>query len=657
MARIRTRVHKTKLALLLAGFTGLALARGHAGKSFAAASPVVQEPEREARTASNDAVGSGSPTFVEAISRSLSVNNAATQPATFSEAISRSQTVVNRTVPTPNLTEAISRSQTVYNRVPANVVFNEAISRSQTVFNDTTRKVVFTEVISRSWTVLNHPELRLEVQSAAGDSDVYARCGQEVAYRVLGTLSDGNNRGLALVKFDVRYDGGSLEQVETPKGPASCDNPMASFEAPDGISGPAGYAGASFPPGGPVCGHPSGLSAGIRGVGGAQNSFGFRRTATEVRRFVDCFSGPDASPEPAPPQSTESCLARFDDDTDGNVDLKDFATLLTHGLDALNGGFLPGVAQQSGCGPATLAEGTLIAPSTPGEYHVWVENALANAAAGDADGNPSWKTRRAVVTIHNQLIVHVVDARCDAGDFEYFQFSACFSGPGAAPDPPAPYMTREDCLGAFDEDKDDDVDLTDFAYVSQAFEARACTDQRIVSSSMPEPCTIDARQPTTPNGLMGQGLTSITLDMACNAADLEPADFTLSTIQDSSAPPIRRTPTIVSVSASGRNATLQLSAPIDPGRWTCFSHTASNSRRCVGFLPGDVNQNGTVEPADETLLMQHLTNPNTPTAVCDINRDGSCHADDKTRLENLFYGDFQYDFWLGRTLPACPSDR
>jgi hypothetical protein len=61
-------------------------------------------------------------------------------------------------------------------------------------------------------------------------------------------------------------------------------------------------------------------------------------------------------------------------------------------------------------------------------------------------------------------------APCVPGDYngddtvgvdDYAVFADCLSGPGAVPTPPAP-ITVEECLGVFDFDIDEDVDLYDF---------------------------------------------------------------------------------------------------------------------------------------------------------------------------------------------------
>jgi hypothetical protein len=589
-------------------------------------------------------------TWTQSISRSFTVNNAVVEDTfPYTEAISASMTVENRTTVKVAIKEAISRGLTVENTTTQKVVPTEAISRSYTVNNATTRKLVPTEAISRSSTVLNHPELQLEPAVDGATRVVYARCGEELRYQILGTLSEHNNRGLALVEFDVRYDGGSLPPIDTPTGLLSCDNPMVNFVGPAGITEPTGFGGKLSSAEGPQCGYSNGIPGGLTRVGGAQNTFGNHASQANFARLINCFGGPGRSPTPTPPLTVDECLASFDRDRDGDVDLFDVRGVLLDPVKLPAGSLLAGVAQPDGCGAAIVAEGTLVVPSTPGEHHLWIENAIANAVAQDATGNPFWRTRPAVVNASSQLAINVVATRCDSSDFEYFQFADCFSGPGKVPEPPPPYMTTKECLGAFDDDQDGDVDLRDWADAQVAFRPRPCISQAIVSSSSPAECAIDARQPTNPNGLNPYGFSSITLNMRCPAAGLTPSAFAVSTAPSGSAP------MILTVTPSGRDATLQLSGPISPGRWTCFTHTASNTKACIGFLPGDVDRNGIVAAQDETLLQSCLAGSPCPIELCDINRDGVCNDADVIRLENLFYGDFQYDFGLGRSLPVCPS--
>ena len=46
--------------------------------------------------------------------------------------------------------------------------------------------------------------------------------------------------------------------------------------------------------------------------------------------------------------------------------------------------------------------------------------------------------------------------------------------------------------------------------------------------------------------------------------------------------------------------------PIQPRRWTCVTHIASNTTGCVGFLPADVDGNGMAMLADIIKLVDDL---------------------------------------------------
>jgi len=85
--------------------------------------------------------------------------------------------------------------------------------------------------------------LNVSVQTAAGASSINVGPGETVNYRVTGILSDDLNEGLALVGFNLVFDGGDLAQADTPAGALSCGNPMVAFVKPDGITNPAGYGG------------------------------------------------------------------------------------------------------------------------------------------------------------------------------------------------------------------------------------------------------------------------------------------------------------------------------------------------------------------------------------------------------------------------------
>jgi hypothetical protein len=86
--------------------------------------------------------------------------------------------------------------------------------------------------------------LNVSVQSG-GSNSIAAAPGGLVHYQVMGLLSDDNNKGLALVGFDLDFDGGDLSQADNPTGDpnSGCENPMIHFTEPWGITNPAGFGG------------------------------------------------------------------------------------------------------------------------------------------------------------------------------------------------------------------------------------------------------------------------------------------------------------------------------------------------------------------------------------------------------------------------------
>lgn len=86
-------------------------------------------------------------------------------------------------------------------------------------------------------------DVNMNVQSADGDAAITVAPGDTVNYRVTALLSDNTNEGLALIGFDLVYDGGDLAHADTPTGDVNCSNPMPAFVKPDGITNPEGYGG------------------------------------------------------------------------------------------------------------------------------------------------------------------------------------------------------------------------------------------------------------------------------------------------------------------------------------------------------------------------------------------------------------------------------
>jgi hypothetical protein len=93
-------------------------------------------------------------------------------------------------------------------------------------------------------TAASTTSINLSIKSM-GQSTVTVRPGVTIRYRVIGELSDDNNEGLALIGFDLHFEGGPLQQADEPTGEpdAGCENPMIHFAAPWGVTNPSGFGG------------------------------------------------------------------------------------------------------------------------------------------------------------------------------------------------------------------------------------------------------------------------------------------------------------------------------------------------------------------------------------------------------------------------------
>jgi len=198
-------------------------------------------------------------------------------------------------------------------------------------------------------------DLYVSVQSN-GLSSVVVLPGSVVNYEVVGILSNDSNEGLALVGFDLDFDGGDLSPADSPTGVPTedcddpinypspcCDNPMINFTQPWGVTNPAGFGGTV-------------INGDLIQIGGAQNTIN---------------NTPDQAPFPMGP-------------------------------------VLTGVAQPSVCGFAVLVTGSLSAPQVVGIYTLQLENLFANVIQeGETDDGTSWATEAAGVGEISSLTIEV----------------------------------------------------------------------------------------------------------------------------------------------------------------------------------------------------------------------------------------------------------
>jgi len=92
--------------------------------------------------------------------------------------------------------------------------------------------------LSVSASVAGAADINIAVTDLDGNSTITVMAGSTVEYKVEGMLTDADNEGLALVGFDLTFDGGGLTQADTPS-----QNPMLNFVRNAGIDNPAGYGG------------------------------------------------------------------------------------------------------------------------------------------------------------------------------------------------------------------------------------------------------------------------------------------------------------------------------------------------------------------------------------------------------------------------------
>lgn len=200
--------------------------------------------------------------------------------------------------------------------------------------------------------------------------------------------------------------------------------------------------------------------------------------------------------------------------------------------------------------------------------------------------------------------------------------------------------TRADCL------------VADGTYQGTGVACQPGTCPITITSSDPPNCTIDARQPSDPDGSTTLGWSSIDLTFDGDASAVGAGDFTVEVI-----PGPDGVPDIVNVTAVGNTATLELEPPIPPGQWTCFTYDTDGTTTCLGFLPADSTSDGVSTAADTQRVIDCVNRVESCEPwQCDLDRDGACAPSDILRSIDLLNGAQPYDVWLDASLPACPSD-
>lgn len=178
--------------------------------------------------------------------------------------------------------------------------------------------------------------INISVQQTDGTNAITVAPGASVDYKIIGTLSDDANEGLALIGLSLDFTGGPLTQGNSPVvGVSSCAEPMRAFVKNDGITNPDGFGGTV-------------IGGDLIQAGGAQNTI--MNTADNALFPVGAVFTGIAEPLP------------------------------------------------SGCGPAVILTGALtVPPGTPfGDYFLNAFDVFANVIVAGEDGTGTfWATEAA----------------------------------------------------------------------------------------------------------------------------------------------------------------------------------------------------------------------------------------------------------------------
>lgn len=172
----------------------------------------------------------------------------------------------------------------------------------------------------------------------------------------------------------------------------------------------------------------------------------------------------------------------------------------------------------------------------------------------------------------------------------------------------------------------------------------ACTLPNLISA-VPASNSIDARQPSAPDGTQPAGWNSVEFTFSGAANALNAADFSVSAVGGSA-------PSVLSAVSNGSVMTVHLAQPISPGAWTTIRYLPKGTIVRLGFLPGDVSGNGSAGLIDLMALIDALNGVTPrPISSTDIDRSGQSNVLDVRRVIEVLSGNGAYEFWGGRSLP------
>jgi subtilisin-like proprotein convertase family protein len=167
----------------------------------------------------------------------------------------------------------------------------------------------------------------------------------------------------------------------------------------------------------------------------------------------------------------------------------------------------------------------------------------------------------------------------------------------------------------------------------------------IESESVPPSNGIDARRPTDIDGNNPVGWDSINLLFSSSPSGLTAADFAITSTSGTA-------PGIADITVVDNAATLELDSIIPVGAWTTFTHIASDTSVRLGYLPADVDNNGTSGPLDILALIDGLNGVVTLADYqADVDRSLVVAPLDILAVIDLLNGAGAFDSWIGVSLP------
>lgn len=182
---------------------------------------------------------------------------------------------------------------------------------------------------------------------------------------------------------------------------------------------------------------------------------------------------------------------------------------------------------------------------------------------------------------------------------------------------------------------------------------------------------IDPRQDQQPSGVP-QGIRAMLLTFDRSVVDpashgaIGPSNFLVRQTGLQAPPVVTAVHSLPFNPSVGSRYFLRLDRPLTPGECTTIIPLVANTdgvpmtaipanRVALGFLPGDVNQDGTSDERDVQAWVQALPAGTDPVRwrYVDLNRDGAVNPADLQRLQQLLNGAGTSRSWTGVSLPAC----